>query len=157
MSTTPPLRVVEADIAGELERGNERPHIPEGEYRAVYVRHEVAEMRKFGNEPKLFLWLRIVDPGAHFGVELYRAYRIAKIVGKSRFTLRKDSELVHMLATVLQLRRRPDRISLRELAGKVLVVRIGSVRHVTRNRQRVELPEWLRYSVVREVLRAETS
>jgi hypothetical protein len=158
VSAAPQLHAVESDDAElVLDARDHRPLIPEGEYKAVYVRHEVAEVRRFDKQPKLFLRLRLVDP-PHVGLELYRSYRITKIVGKSRFVMRRESDLAHMLSKVLGIHRRPDQISLKSLKGRVLLVRVGSVKTGTRGwpPKRVELPEWQHYSVVRDILRAET-
>ena len=157
MSTVPQLRVVEPDAELVLDPRDHRPLILAGDYKAMYIRHEVAELRRFDKQAKLFLWLRIVDP-PHVGLELYRSYRIAKIIGKSRFVMRRESDLAHMLSKVLGIHRRPDQVSLRTLKGRVLLVKVATVTHGMRGwpPRRVELPEWQHYSVVRDVLRAET-
>jgi hypothetical protein len=152
-----PLRVVESDAELVLERSDHRPLIAEGDFKAAYARHEVAELRRFDKQAKLFLWVRLVDP-PHVGLELYRSYRITKIVGKSRFVMRRESDLAHMLSKVLGINRRPDQVSLRALKGRVLVVKVATVTHGIRGwpPRRVELPAWQQYSVVRDILRAET-
>jgi hypothetical protein len=158
MSAAPELRVVEGDDAElVLERGDQRPLIPEGEYKAVYVRHDVAELRRFDKQAKLFLLVRLVD-APYVGLELYRSYRITKIVGKTRFAMKRESDLAEMLSRVLGIRKRPDRVSLRDLKGRVLVVKVGTVKTGTRGwpPKKVALPEWQQYSVVRDILRAET-
>lgn len=147
-----PLKIVEDDGDAVVEHDH-RPLIPEGEYRAVYVRHEVVVLRRFGNATKVFIWFRIVDPGEAFGVELYRAYRVAKALGKRRFTIHRDSELLLMLARVLEMKQRPDRISLSVLKNMVLVIRVGTVTKTSTGSVR---PDWLRYSTIRDILRSET-
>jgi hypothetical protein len=147
------LSVVETDVDVIVDHAEARPLIPEGQYNAVYLRHEVVTLRRFGNAPKVFIWFRIVDPGPAFGVELYRAYRVHKALGKRRFTLRRDSELLLMLARILQIKQRPDRISLIDIKGKVLSIRVGNVNKTSGGQDR---PDWLRYSVVRDILKAET-
>jgi len=151
--SAPTLSVVEPEGDALIDHGEAHPLIPDGEYSAVYIRHEVVTLRRFGNAPKVFVWFRIVDPGAAFGVEVYRAYRVAKALGKRRFVVKRDSELLLMLARVLQLKARPDRITLSALKGCVLSIRVGTV---TRASNGSERPEWLRYSAVRDILRSET-
>ena len=150
--TSVPLKIVEDDGDAVVEHDH-RPLIPEGEYRAVYLRHEVVVLRRFGNAPKVFIWLRIVDPGEAFGMELYRAYRVAKALGKRRFTIHRDCELLLMLARVLEIKQRPDRISLSALKNMVLLIRVGTVTKAANGEAR---PDWLRYSTVRDILSRET-
>jgi hypothetical protein len=147
------LKIVEDDGDAVVEHDHQRALIQEGEYRAVYVRHEVVTLRRFGNASKVFIWFRIVDPGEAFGVELYRAYRVAKALGKRRFTIHRDSELLLMLARVLEMKQRPDRISLSVLKNMVLVIRVGTVTKTSTGSVR---PDWLRYSTIRDILRSET-
>jgi hypothetical protein len=156
MSAAPELRAVESDAELVLDDRDHLPLVPEGDYRAMYIRHEVASLRRFGGEPKLFLRMRLADP-PHVGLEIYRSYKIAKIIGKTRFVMRRDSDLAEMLSRVLGIHKRPDQVSLRELKGRVLLVRVGTVTHGIRGwqRKRVELPEWQHYSVARDILRIE--
>ena len=149
---TAALSLVQSDDDCIVEH-DARPLIAEGEYRAVYIRHEVVTLRRFGNAPKVFIWFRIVDPGDAFGIELYRAYRVGKALGGRRFTVKRDSELLMMLARVLHIKQRPDRISVSQLKGCILVVTVGTVTRTATGKDR---PEWLRYSTVRDILRAET-
>ena len=143
------------EAGGEVvfDYSNRPPLVQDGKYEAVFVRHETAFVFRTG---KVFLWFRIVA-GEHFGVELYRPYRVKQLTGKAGpgggFRLAPGSDLFAMLVRVLAVQRRPDRISLRALKGAVLEIR---TRTVTSDHRQREAPEWLRYSVVDDVIRATT-
>lgn len=128
------------------------PRIVDGDFEAVFVRHETALLFKTG---KVFLWFRIVAPGPHFGVEICRPYRCREIIGRpgkgGRFKLNRGSDLFKDLARLLDVARRPDRISLHDLRGPVWVIRTRTVDHDHRQRP---IPEAARYSVVSEILHA---
>jgi hypothetical protein len=138
-----------------VDHSDERPRVPDGLYSAVFTHHETA--LAFRN-PKVFLHFRIVDPGEHFGKVLFRAYRVASLIGKpgrfGRFKVRRRHELFLMLVRVLEIKARPDRLSPQAL--KNVVVRIKT-RTVTTDFEQRELPQWLHYSVVADVLEAMTN
>ena len=125
------------------------PKIPEGLYKAVFVRAETAVVFKC---PKIFLYFRIVQMGSFYETELYRPYRVYAIAGKGRstkFTLKPRSELLRMLRRISGSPVRRDRASLSVLRGKVLQIQ---VRTVTKDyRQRV-LPDFDQYSVIEDVI-----
>ena len=128
------------------------PRIPDGDYEAVFVRHETALLLKTG---KVFLWFRIVTPGSHFDAEICRPYRCREIIGRpgkgGRFKLNRGSDLFKDLARLLDVARRPDRISLQDLRGSVWIIR---TRTVDRDHRQRPIPEAARYSVVSEILHA---
>jgi hypothetical protein len=142
-----------------IVEGDDQPLIAEGTYRAVYVRSTTMLMRMFGNAPKLFLDFRIVDPGEAFGTTVSRFYRVKSLSSKpgrnGAFRLAKRSELYLMLCRLATARLRPDRISVKELLrGRVLVVKVRTVKVDYRQRP---LPPALFYSVVDDVLGADTT
>jgi hypothetical protein len=134
----------------EIDYGKPRALVPDGDYRAVFLRYETKFLFQTG---KVFLWFRIIEPGEHFGKELYRAYRVA-VLQKGRFKVKRGSDLFEMLCRVLCLRLRRDRLSLLGLKQCVLRIR---TRIVKRDYRRRPLPEWLYYSVADDVLSKETS
>ena len=156
----PTLRLVDTEPdTGEIlcDYSARPPLVPDGKYQAVLVRHETAFVFK---SAKVFLWFRIIEPGDHYGVELYRPYRVKHLIGKpargGSFKLAPGSDLFSMLVRVLdmgQKSRRPDRISLRALKQGVLEIK---TRTVTKDYQQKEAVEWLRYSVVADVTRQLT-
>ena len=59
--------------------GYDKPLLPDGKFEAVLVCHETAF---FFQSAKVFLRFRIVsleEGGRYFGVEIFRAYRAAKL------------------------------------------------------------------------------
>jgi hypothetical protein len=148
------LRAVESsDVVVE---GPQWPRVPDAQYRAVLLGHETIALAAFRNSPKVMLRFRIVDPGEQLGAVLFRAYRVAKILGKPRtdgaFVLRRRSELFLDLRAIAGTSR-PDRISLRALHGAVLRI---STRTVAVDYRQRRLPEDDRYSVVAKLIELET-
>jgi len=138
----------------EVDYGRACPTIPNGIYRVVFVHHETAYAFRTA---KVFLWFRIIEEGPYFGRMIYAAYRARKLLSKAgkggRFKLASGSELFRTICRVLDVKARPDRISVREFQKKVLRVAVRTVK--TDYRQR-ELPEALRYSVVEDIIERET-
>ena len=146
------LRPVESDYIG-IDYGDD-PLVPDGEYAAVYVRHETVRLRMFSGAPRIYVHFRLIDPGPYMGTLLWRSYA-ARLRPDGRAVLTRRGELLRTLLMLSARRVRPDRVSIREtLRAKVLRVR---VRTVTRDRRQREIAPDLRYSVVDEVLRAETT
>lgn len=131
-----------------------RQRVPDGVYEAVYIRHETAISWR---TPRVYIWMRLVTPGPHMGVELYRAYRVASLIGRpgrsGRFKLRRGHELCAMLVRVLDIRVRPDRFSPCALGGRVLQVK---TRTVIKDHAGRPLHDWLRYSVIDDIITATT-
>ena len=86
--------------------------LPDDKYEAVFIGHETVFV--FQN-PKIFLRFRITSQGEHFGKEIFRAYRVNKLVGKpsknGKFKLRRGSDLFADISRLLDFKVRPDRIS----------------------------------------------
>ena len=139
----------DAEIVGDVA-----PLIPDGEYLVRYDGHDTALAFKTG---KVFLRFAIIDMGPYLETKLFRPYRVRALVGRpgrgGKFTLARGSDLFKDLARLLDVTRRPDRISLHDLKGKVWRVRTRTVTHDYRQR---ELPEAARYSVIDTILCAET-
>jgi hypothetical protein len=124
-----------------------KPLIPDGEYMARYLHHETAVL--FGGRAhKIFLRFEICD-GEHQGVQIVRPYRVRKVVGRTgrngKFVLAAGSDLYRTLARLLDVRSRPDRITLRPL--KHMLFRI-TTRTIIKDRDDRELTEGARYSMV---------
>jgi hypothetical protein len=154
--TATPLTVVRAtdDDSVVVDYANQPPLVPDNEYQAVFVHYETAYIFRC---PKVILWFKIVEPGEHFGKMVFRPYRVKAIKGKPRrgggIVLRRGSDCFKMLCRVLDLKLRPDRISLNGLRECVLRIR---TRTVTKDYAQDSLPDWLQYSVVDDILRKET-
>src|SRR5262245_3695491 len=92
------------------------PLIPDGDYEAVYTHHETVLVRAHGGTPRAYVWVRIIEEGPYHGVEIYRAYRVARLTSKpgrrGGIAVRRRHELFLMLARLLGTRARPDRISI---------------------------------------------
>lgn len=134
--------------------GDAPQQVPDGEYSARYLGHDTAVAFKTG---KVFLRFAIADLGPYCEIKLYRPYRVRTVVGRpgpgGKFSLNRGSDLYKDLARLLDVSRRPDRISLHSLKGRVWRIR---TRTVIRDYQQRELPEVLRYSVIDQILFAET-
>jgi hypothetical protein len=154
----------------ELHQGEvayEWPLIPAGSYNAVMVRYQGCIMPSWKNTPKVYVHFKIVDPGEHFGKVLYRAYNVRRLRGKAGtvgqpipncgFVVGRRSDLLKMLVRVLDVRIRPDRVSLHSLKGCVLQINVRTVLIGTDDKGKQSfLPEALRYSVVDDVVRKVT-
>ena len=147
-----PLRVVKPseDATDEPDETisveGHKPLVPEGEYLARYIGHETAVL--FSRAKKVALRFEICE-GPYQRTRLTRYYRAQQLIGKpgpgGRFQLSAGGDLYRMLARVLDVRTRPDRISVRELRTRLLRIK---VRTVTRDRDNRPLPESCHYSVI---------
>jgi hypothetical protein len=149
-----PLRVVDTAPQAQIESNDDRPLIPEGEYCAVFVRTETASLRMFRGAPKLFITVRLVDPGPMHGVELYRGYRVQTLKSapgrNGSFRPGRRSEVYISLCRLTGEKLRLDRISVKEiLRDRLLRVRVRTIKTDYKGR---ELPECLWYSVIDEIL-----
>jgi len=130
-----------------------KPIVPDGVYEARSDGHETG--MAFGN-PKVFLYFEIVEPGAHMGTRVFRAFRVRKLVGRpgksGKFVAHPQGDLFATLTRLLDVKLRKDRISLAGL--KTMLFRI-TTRTVTRNYRQQLMPEPTRYSVVSTIERGE--
>ena len=146
-----PQRESEQDSYDGVVEGRCWPVVPDAAYLAVYVDHEVVELRQFGNAPRCFVTFKLVDAGEHTGKTLYRAYRVTARIDSRRFRVARRSELVKMLSRVLYpdtRLQRLDRVSLRQL--KPMMLRV-STRTVSRDPKGRPLPAVMHYSVIDDV------
>lgn len=130
-----------------------KPLIPDGVYEAKFLWHETANV--FGT-PKVFLHFEIVQAGPYFGLRLFRAFRVRKLVGRpgkgSKFAAHAGGDLFAVMTTLLDLKLRQDRISFAALTQMLFRV---STRTVTHNQRQRAIPEAARYSVVDRIERGE--
>lgn len=128
--------------------------IPPGEYQLT-LSHWTTYLL-FGRAPKLTLWFRVVQQGKHFDALVPRHYNVKALKGRARrngqFKAAAGCDLVREYARLLPSPGRLDRIALQPLAVRVVVGRVDTVKHA---RDQKELPQCVRYSVVRELLRVE--
>lgn len=147
-----PRRGIEGDIVFDCT--NRAPKIAPGEYEAVYVHHETKFIYQC---PKVFIWFRIVSPGPAYDTMVYRAYRVRALTtrqGKNGgFKVSRGSDIYHDLGRILDIRIRPDRASASTLRGIVCRVK---VRTVIKDHKQRPLPDWDQYSVIDDLLNAET-
>ena len=143
----------QAENVVALRAEQDAPPIAEGNYRAVYVRTTTINMRMFGGAPKVIVDFRIVDPGEAFGRIVSRFYR-AKPGRNGALLFAKRSELFLTLARLTSAKLRRDRLSVKEvLRGRVLLISVRTVRTDYKGRA---LPPTLLYSVVDNILAADT-
>ena len=143
---------VDEDLEFDVNNKYVTQKIPEGTYQAVFIRVERAEVFK---AEKIFVWVRITEPGPFHGTELYRAYRVHHLPGKSKkYLLKPRSELRQMLLRLNEVKVRADRVSLKILKNKVLKVTVRTVKKDYRQRA---LDECDQYSVVEDILSFETA
>ena len=126
-----------------------KPQVPDNKYLARYLGHDTAIL--FGARAhKVFLRFEICE-GEHQGVWLFRAYRARRVLksGPSgKFVLSAGGDLYRMLVRVLDVRTRPDRISLRRLRTMLLAI---TTETVTKDRDGLELPPGAQYSIVKTI------
>ena len=127
------------------------PLIPEGTYSGVYVRHDLVSLRMFAGTYRLYIHLRIVDPGESFGTVLYRSYRVKAGRTRRTFIAPAKGDLFRTLSRLQPTTRlRRDQINVRA-ALKGGIVKL-TVRTVERDMKQRELAPFCRYSVVDEIL-----
>jgi len=152
------LRVVQArdsdnddDAVASVE--GFRPQIPDDWYEAKYIGHETAIVFM---ACKCFLHFEIVQPGASMGVRLFRAFRVRKLVGRpakgGKFVVHAGGDLFALLARLLDIKLRTDRITFRPLRSMLFRIK---TRTVTTNHAQKERPEQSRYSVIADIEREE--
>jgi hypothetical protein len=146
------MEAVAMDIT--VDHSGAAPLIPPGRYQATLIYWET---RVYLTAPKVYLWFRLQEPGEHLGKEIYRPYSVKELIGKpgrnGKFRLGHRQDMYKTLCRVLDHVSRPDRISLRELQRKVLLI---SVRTVVKDYKGRALPRASQYSVVDDVIDVET-
>lgn len=129
------------------------PRVRDGEYIARFVEHETLFLFSSG---KVVLRFELAE--CEFaGVRLLRPYRVKRLLGRpgkgGRFMLGRSSELLRDIVRLSEARTRPDRASLAFMRGRLWRVRTRTVENDYRQRP---IPEPLRYSVIGEIIGAET-
>ena len=127
------------------------PLLPEQFFEGRFVGYSTLFI--FGTA-KVVLAFEVTEPGEYHGARLIRAFRVRKIKGRPRpdgkFVLHAGGDLYRTLVRLLDIRARPDRITLRPLRHMLFKIKPRTV--VVDSRQRA-LPEGSRYSVVDEIER----
>jgi len=129
----------------EVEINEEAPPlVKEGTYEAIYVRHKKA---RYFTGTKLYVYFKIVSPGEHCNVELYRPYTVYD-VPKRNSDFVKECELVigHRL-------KKKEKASIAVLKNKVLKVKVKTVKS---NRKQEPLPPHMCYSKIESILEVLT-
>jgi len=131
-----------------------KPLLPEGKWlEARFDDHSTAII--FGAH-KVFWEFSIVEPGEWFEHELFRAFRVRKVIGRpakhGKFVLSAGGEMYELLVRLLDVRQRTDRITLRPLKHMLFRVKTRTVR--TNHNQR-PIPEHAQYSVIESIERCE--
>lgn len=131
-----------------------KPLLPEGQwFEAKCIGWGTALMFM---APKAFLEFEIVEPGEHFGVRLFRAFRVRRLVGrpgpKGKFVLAANGDLYQLLVKLQGVGQRADRITIRPLKAMLLKIRTRTVKI---NSRQEPLPEHGRYSVIDAIDRGE--
>ncbi len=139
-----------------VDYSEQHPHVPDAIYEATFVRHNTA--LAFGNSPTVFLWFKLVTPGPNFETELFRAYRVKALMGRpsktgGQFKLSPNSLLFKDLGAIADYKLKPSRVSLSILRNCVLEVRTRTVR---KGWDQKELPDWLQYSVIDQIIGTTT-
>lgn len=133
--------------------GATAPRVPDGEYVARFIEHETLFLFSSG---KVVLRFELAEDELA-GVRLLRPYRVKRLLGRpgkgGRFMLGRSSELLRDVVRLSETRTRPDRASLSFMRGRLWRIRTRTVE--TDYRQRL-IPEPLRYSVIDEIVCAET-
>lgn len=126
--------------------GEPRVLLPEGEYQAICIRAEVAEMFKFGRARKIFLHFELYG-GAHAGQRLF----MPMAVPPSGHKIGRGSKLyANYLIANGQPPGRRDRVSLKVFQNRLFRVMVKSV--VPLFADGTPKPPLFHYSVVAELL-----
>jgi hypothetical protein len=151
--------------ASEFEvGGSDYARVPDGTYRLRFTHYETFEAfkdkrTKSGKAGKLVLWFKIAEEGEWLGTPLAKFYN-ADVFGESkrsgRFRVGARSNFSLDYFRLFGHIGRRDRLSFDPFRQTALIGHSHTVEQVTRtdaNRQkvRVELPEALKYSVIREL------
>jgi hypothetical protein len=147
------LKIVPSDGEGEID-GGIPPLIPPGTYQLMFHGWSTAMM--FGKSPKVVLHFSVCDFGEHFGTKLSRWYNAARLTGKpgksGKFKAGWHSDLFREYVSIVGVPARTDRIALSRYSGMIVM---GQVQTVEEDRDGRKIPEPLRYSIVRKLVRKE--
>jgi hypothetical protein len=128
------------------------PLIPAGDYEAVYVSHETFN-QSFG--PKVKITFRIVKMGPFYEKLIDGWYNVKDLKSKPgkhrKPILSRHSKLTTELLHVLGIKERVSRLSPIQLKGKLLEVRVRTVKQNSRQKKYSDIQQ---YSVVDSILRS---
>lgn len=134
-----------------LPGANDPPALVDpGEYDLAFVGHRTS--RVFGT-CKVAMYFRIISQGPAFGSILPRWYRVRSISSSKRFRFGWHGELVREFAILFN--ERPTHADKFPITRFKEVAVVGRVDTVASDREQREIPDVLRYSVVRELLRVQ--
>lgn len=121
-------------------------YIPEGLYEAVYVSHETLQ-RNWGAKVKITF--RITSFGSYHGQLIdawYNSKPLESKPGKGKKPIiSRHSKLTTELLKVLDIKERVNRLSIRQLSGKIIQIKVRTVHENSRQRKYTE-PQ--KYSIV---------
>ena len=136
----------------KIDGGDDSPLIPEGKYEMAYVDHSTWTF--FGRQPKVVIRFNVIDPGDYFGAIIPAYYNVQRTIGKrgrnGKFQASKRSNLVRDFYRVFPKEPlvRLDRLPLTKLSSTPVT---GTVHTVTRDFNQRDLPEVVRYSIVKSI------
>ncbi|MEW6455343.1 MAG: hypothetical protein AB1410_01335 [Acidobacteriota bacterium] len=122
-----------------------QPLIPDGIYQAQVLKWERG---RYYNQTKLYLWFEIISPGRAFETKLFMVLNLnGNKVGYGSKYYRSWVIANHGIRP-----RRNDRLSPKIFLNKVFKVKVETVK---RSYTGESVPEYLQYSVIREILDLE--
>lgn len=153
MTASPHLKLASSNDDIVIDYSGRPRLVPDASYEAVFIGHHTD--LPWGKNPVAFLRFKIVSLGEYHGTELYRPYRVKSLVGRpsksgGQFKLSPNSLLFKDLCRVAHIKMKPSRVSLSILRNCVLEVRTRTVR---RGWDQKDLPDWLQYSVIDQIVR----
>ena len=134
------------------------PLIKPGEYSLGFDHHQTARLF---NQPKLILWFTVLSEGEHHGTKLKRFYNVRSLIGKSGkngkyhpsgWSSDLIREYAHLFGSIPD--DRLDRFSLNPFK-KVIIT--GEVKTVTQDSKKRGIHEYVQYSVIERLIRAEVT
>ena len=120
--------------------------VPDGVYEVAFSSHRITS--RFGRG-SLELWFRIVEFGPLFEVRLCRYYKVSRS-GKRSFCVGPQSDFVREFAKVFGKKPPTGIQAVRQYRANVQLQ--ARVETVTKGHDQKNIPEPVRYSVIRELL-----
>jgi len=133
---------------------DDAPLVAPGLYQLAFVSYRTALV--YGRAHKVALRFQIIDQGEFYGTQLDRWYNCKRIIGRPKkngnFQVGRHSDFLREYLTLFPDRvRRLDRISMKPYKCNVIT---GRIETVTKNARQQPLPEFMQYSIIRELLEA---
>lgn len=140
------------EIALATIKGIKPIAIPEGEYDLVFQYHVTGYL--YGRSPKICCFFKIVTMGEFYEMVFPRYYNVRTLTSKPRkggsFETGWKSDFMREYVRVHGMPQRPDRVSPNDYRNVIVRGQVGTVK--TDSKQR-SIPDPLRYSVIKEILR----